>query len=168
MPTLPEPAGTSTTKEKTMKSLFLSMAIVGAVTLWYSNAQANDFRYSHGKQSSHQVQNPSRHSGYGYSRHQRWEHSDGYRRASFDSGINRRQFEQQLRIGQASRTGALTRDERKSLWSEQRAIATEERQYRSDGRFTREERQDLHKDLALASQHIYNESHDADRRQYRR
>jgi hypothetical protein len=44
------------------------------------------------------------------------------------------------------------------------SIAAEEKQFRSDCHLSRNERQDLQKDLTLASQHIYNESHDAERR----
>lgn len=202
-----------------MKSLFLPMAIVGAVVLWYSNAQAADHGRSHGRQtgnhsqqqSQHHTQNRAqnraqhhtqqysqhhsqrneghgyghrsgnsgRHEGYGHNEsrgNQRSEHgsnrfqhngrsqSGENRHAGYRQGVDQRQQNQRERIQQASRSGQLTGAERKSLWAEQRGIAAEERQYRSDGRLSRDERQDLQKDLTLASQHIYNESRDAERR----
>lgn len=194
-----------------MKSLFLPMAIVGAVVLWYSNAQAADFGRSNGHHAGnhsqqrsqhhtqyhtqhqsqqrtqhhdghgygHQSGNSGRHEGYGHNEsrgNQRSEHgsnrfqhngqgqSGENRHAGYRQGVNQRQQNQRERIQQASRSGQLTGAERRSLWAEQRGIAAEEKQYRSDGRLSRDERQDLQKDLTLASQHIYNESRDAERR----
>jgi len=79
-------------------------------------------------------------------------------------GVNQRQFNQRERIQGGVRSGELTRAERASLAAEQRGIRQEERQYRSDGRFTRDERRDVQQDLNVASRSIYNETHDADRR----
>ncbi|MRR50946.1 MAG: hypothetical protein EG825_08525 [Rhodocyclaceae bacterium] len=79
-------------------------------------------------------------------------------------GVNQRQENQRYRIAEGSRSGALTGSERRELNAEQRAIRQEERQYRSDGTLTRDERKDLYQDQKLASQHIYQETHDAERR----
>lgn len=186
-----------------MKSLFLPMAIVGAVVLWYSNAQAADHGRSHDRQTGNYSQQQSRHHtqhqnqhhegrGYGHQsgnsgRHEGYRHNESHgngrsdygfnqsqhngqgesgenRHADFRQGVDQRQQNQRERIHEASRSGQLTGAERKSLWAEQRSIAAEEKQYRADGRLSRDERQDLQKDLTLASQHIYNESHDAERR----
>jgi hypothetical protein len=81
-----------------------------------------------------------------------------------DPGVNHRQHNQQQRIQQGIRSGALTREEAKRLLNEQRAIRQEERQYKSDGVLTRDERKDLQHDLNAANQHIYNETRDAERR----
>jgi len=81
-----------------------------------------------------------------------------------DPGVNQRQRDQAYRIGQGVHSGELTRDERMALGSEQRAIRQEERQYKSDGVLTRDERRDLHQDLNASSRHIYEEKHDAERR----
>ncbi len=43
----------------------------------------------------------------------------------------------------------------------QRAIRKEERQYKSDGQFTKDERQEVRQDQAAASKEIYQEKHDA-------
>jgi hypothetical protein len=81
-----------------------------------------------------------------------------------DPGVNARQHNQHDRIAQGVRSGSLTRDEAQGLRAEQRSIRQEERQYKSDGTLTREERKDLHQDLNVASQSIYNEKHDAETR----
>ncbi len=95
----------------------------------------------------------------------------GDRYGQFDRGrpgphasVDGRQFDQHNRIEQGLRSGQLTRNEAHSLMSEQRDIRQEERQYRSDGMITRNERRDLQQDLNQASRNIYNETHDADRR----
>jgi hypothetical protein len=81
-----------------------------------------------------------------------------------DPGVNARQHNQQDRIAQGVRSGALTRDEAKGLRDEQRGIRQEERQYKSDGVLTRGERKDLQQDLNVASRNIYSEKHDAETR----
>ncbi len=81
-----------------------------------------------------------------------------------DPGVNARQHHQQQRIGQGVRSGELTRGETRRLEREQRMIRAEERQYKSDGVLTREERRDLHQDLNAAGRHIYQEKHDAQER----
>lgn len=81
-----------------------------------------------------------------------------------DPGVNARQANQHERIGQGIRSGELTRSEARQLGAEQRAIRQEERQYKSDGVLTGEERKDLRQDLRAASRDIYSEKHDAERR----
>jgi hypothetical protein len=81
-----------------------------------------------------------------------------------DPGVNARQHNQHDRIAQGVRSGSLTKDEAKGLRDEQRAIRQEERQYKSDGMLTRDERKDLHQDLNTTSRNIYNEKHDAETR----
>ena len=76
------------------------------------------------------------------------------------AGTHLRQRDQQHRIAQGVRSGALTRDEAKSLRSEGRGIRQEERAYKSDGTLTAAERKDLHQDLRQASRNIYVEKHD--------
>jgi hypothetical protein len=99
--------------------------------------------------------------GYGDAgRYGRFEHGWSGPHASVD----RREFDQRYRIEQGVRSGQLTRNEAHNLMSEQRDIRQEERQYRSDGMLTRNERRDLQQDLNQASRNIYNETHDADRR----
>ncbi len=81
-----------------------------------------------------------------------------------DPGVNQRQRNEQNRIAQGARSGELTRNEAKGLRSEQRDIRQEERAYKSDGKLTRDERQDLHQDQNVASRNIYAEKHDNDKR----
>lgn len=79
-----------------------------------------------------------------------------------DPGVNRRQRHQQERIGGGIRSGQLTKDETKKLEGEEKDIRQEERQYKSDGKLTVDERKDLHQDLNAVSKDIYNEKHDAE------
>lgn len=81
-----------------------------------------------------------------------------------DPGVNGRQHNQHHRMAQGVRSGSLTRDEAQGLRTEQRSIRQEERQYKSDGTLTRDERRDLHQDLNAASRNIYVEKHDAETR----
>ena len=62
------------------------------------------------------------------------------------------------------RNGSLTRPEAQRLYAEQHAIAAQERAYRADGVLTGDERRDLYAELRDANRHIYNQSHDDDRR----
>lgn len=87
-------------------------------------------------------------------------HADTPRRAR-DPGVNARQHNQQGRIVQGARSGELTRRETGRLASEQRDIRQLEREYKSDGTLTRDERRDLHQEQNEASRHIYNQKHDA-------
>jgi hypothetical protein len=81
-----------------------------------------------------------------------------------DPGVNQRQRNQHDRIAQGVRSGELTKDEAKGLRAGERSIRQEERQYKSDGILTRNERKDLHQDLNVSSRNIYNEKHDAETR----
>jgi hypothetical protein len=81
-----------------------------------------------------------------------------------DPDVNLRQHNQQHRIAQGVRSGALTQDEAKSLRSNERGIRQEERAYKSDGTLTAAERKDLHQDLNQASRSIYVEKHDGETR----
>ncbi|MEW5891102.1 MAG: hypothetical protein AB1768_19160 [Pseudomonadota bacterium] len=81
-----------------------------------------------------------------------------------DPAVNHRQHHQQQRIAQGVRSGELTRGEVRHLAREQRAIRAEERAYKADGHLTARERADLHRDLNRSSRHIYNEKHDAEKR----
>lgn len=81
-----------------------------------------------------------------------------------DPGVNARQHNQHDRIAQGVRSGSLTRDEAQGLRTEQRSIRQEERQYKSDGTLTRDERRDLHQELGAAGRNIHDEKHDADSR----
>jgi hypothetical protein len=81
-----------------------------------------------------------------------------------DPGVNARQADQRERIQQGIRSGELTRGEARQLVAEQRNIRQEERQYKSDGVLTGDERKDLRQDLRAASKDIYTEKHDAERR----
>ena len=73
---------------------------------------------------------------------------------------NQMQHNEAQRIKQGVQSGSLTRNEAKGLAQEQKQIRTEERAYKSDGRYTAAERQDVHQDLQQASGNIYQEKHD--------
>ena len=81
-----------------------------------------------------------------------------------DPEVNHRQHKQERRIEQGVRSGELTRQEAKGLRQEERNIRREERAFKSDGKLTRAERKDLHRDLNKASKDIYREKHDGDKR----
>jgi len=83
------------------------------------------------------------------------------------NGIDRLQHRQQVQIRQGVRDGSLTSHEARRLQGEQRRIAALERHYRADGMLTRTERRNLRGELQHASRHIYNQSHDNDRRDRR-
>lgn len=96
-----------------------------------------------------------------------WGHQRGYGNAYHGQGgrgIDRRQHQQQAQIRQGIRNGSLTRPEARHLMQEQRQIARLEQRYRADGVLTRDERRDLRGELQDANRHIYNQSHDDDRR----
>lgn len=78
-----------------------------------------------------------------------------------DRGVNARQQNQHQRVKQGVRSGELTRRETGALAREQRDIRQLEREYKSDGTLTRDERVDLHQEQNQASRHIYNQKHDA-------
>jgi Skp family chaperone for outer membrane proteins len=77
-----------------------------------------------------------------------------------DPGVNARQHNQRERIQQGVKSGELTRRETGRLAGEQRDVRQLEREYKSDGTLTAEERRDLHQEQNQASQHIYNQKHD--------
>ena len=79
-------------------------------------------------------------------------------------GLNERQANQTARIGQGVKSGALTRTEAQGLREERRDIRQLERQYKSDGALTRDERVDLHQQANQQSKEIYQEKHDDERR----
>lgn len=91
-------------------------------------------------------------------------HASGQPVRGWVPGIDRREQREMERIRQGVRSGELTRNEARRLLNEQRMIRQEEREYKSDGVLTRDERKDLLQDLNAANQHIYNETHDAERR----
>ena len=105
------------------------------------------------------------HYGWSNGNHNGWsnDNRNGGGRAN-GSQIDRMQAQEHNRIEQGIRSGQLTRFEADRLIREQRSIQAEERRYRADGVLTRAERTDLNRDLNAASQHIYNETHDAQTR----
>lgn len=189
MPPLPDHPGTQS-EEKVMKPLFISIAAVAAISLWYSSAQARENNHQsnarHSYQQNHHASPQARHNTNNrFSQHssQQWNRNAGHRDVrhsdhASQSGrdnrfadnrrtVNHTQWNQHQRIQQASHNGSLTGSERRSLGGEQRAIAAKEQQYRSDGRLSGVERRDLRSDQVIASRNIYNESHDAERRNLR-
>lgn len=84
--------------------------------------------------------------------------------ATRDPGVNAHQHRQQHRIQQGARSGELTRTETRELRSEQQQIRQMERNYKSDGQLTKQERVDLRQEQNAASRNIYAEKHDADKR----
>lgn len=80
--------------------------------------------------------------------------------------IDTRQHQQQQRIAQGLRSGALTPLEARGLRQEQRRIRHKENAYRADGVLTRWELADLQRDLNRANHRIYQEKHDRQRRYY--
>ncbi len=110
-------------------------------------------------------QDNGRHYGWTNGNHHGWDNGRGnYDSRGSHSNINQREAFQRNRIAQGVRSGELTRGEARALQFEQRRIENIEQNYRSDGRFTREERADIQRRLDRSAQHIYQETHDADRR----
>lgn len=81
-----------------------------------------------------------------------------------DPGVNKRQSSQHHRIVEGVKSGELTYSEAKSLPAGQRDIKAEEAEFKSDGKLTRAEQRELHRDLNESSRDIYREKHDGDRR----
>jgi hypothetical protein len=110
--------------------------------------------------------NRGRHYGWDNNRgrHYGWDNNRG--RATYGGGewIDRRQHQQQQRIVQGLRSGELTRHEANRLVSEQRDLRRQERVFRSDGVLSPWERGEMREDLGAAGRHIYNQTHDAQRR----
>ena len=80
------------------------------------------------------------------------------------NAIDQRQHNQADRIRQGVRSGEVTKSETRGLVKEQREIRQTERQYKSDGVLTRDERKDLRQQQNQASRHIYQEKHDGEKR----
>jgi hypothetical protein len=78
-----------------------------------------------------------------------------------DPRVNERQENQADRIRQGVRSGELTRRETRRVVETQRDIRQLERAYKSDGKLTRRERRDLHREQNQASRQIYRQKHDA-------
>jgi len=57
-------------------------------------------------------------------------------------GVDRREHKQKQRIKQGIKSGALTKEEGRALTAEQKAIRAKEREMKSDGSLTREERKE--------------------------
>jgi hypothetical protein len=79
-------------------------------------------------------------------------------------GVHQRQHNQKARIADGVRSGELTKEEARSLRTQQRAIRAEKREFKSDGQLSRAERRELHSDQNEASRDIYREKHDNDKR----
>jgi uncharacterized membrane protein YebE (DUF533 family) len=86
--------------------------------------------------------------------------------ASADT-IDRRQFNQDRRIDQGVRSGALSREEARRLEVEQARIRDMERRAKADGHVDRYERFRINQAQNAASRHIYREKHDAEGRGWR-
>ncbi|MBI3918180.1 MAG: hypothetical protein HY322_14385 [Betaproteobacteria bacterium] len=110
--------------------------------------------------------NRGRHYGWENNRGRHYGWGNDHGRPTYGGGqwIDRRQHQQQQRIVQGLRSGELTRHEANRLFSEQRDLRRQERVFRSDGVLTPWERGEMRKDLNSAGRHIYNETHDAQRR----
>ncbi len=78
--------------------------------------------------------------------------------------IDRRQSYQQQRIQQGLRSGEITRFEAARLQAEQARIAQMERRAEADGRVDRREAAAIRNAQNEASRHIYQESHDSQKR----
>jgi hypothetical protein len=86
------------------------------------------------------------------------------RSATRDPGVNARQDNQHDRIERGRHSGQLTKEESKELAETQKDIRQKEKDYKSDGVLTKDERKDLQQDLNAASKEIYSEKHDAETR----
>jgi hypothetical protein len=80
-----------------------------------------------------------------------------------DPGIQQRMQNQEQRIDQGVKSGALTPKETGRLEAEQARIRQTEQRMKSDGQLTAKERKKLNKELDNASDRIYKQKHD---RQY--
>lgn len=147
-----------------------------------------DDRFRHGQEGQHRGWENNRGNHYGWDnnrgrhygwdnnrgRHYGWDNNRGRHygwgndrgRPTYGGGqwIDRRQHQQQQRIMQGLRSGDLTRHEANRLFAEQRDLRRQERVFRSDGVLTPWERGEMREDLSSAGRHIYNQTHDAQRR----
>jgi hypothetical protein len=78
-----------------------------------------------------------------------------------DPGIQQRMQNQEQRIDQGVKSGALKPKETGRLEAEQAKIRQTEQRMKSDGQLTPNERQKLNNMQDRSSQHIYNQKHDA-------
>lgn len=79
---------------------------------------------------------------------------------SFAASIDERQQNQKERIKQGVASGELTKREVNRLSNQHFKIAKKEAIYKSDGKFTKEERLDLQTDLNKNSRKIFGQKHD--------
>jgi CRISPR/Cas system-associated endoribonuclease Cas2 len=82
------------------------------------------------------------------------------------SEIDRREWLQEQRIQNARRSGELTRSEYRQLEAEQARVRQMERNALRDGHIDRHESAQIRRAQNEASRHIYQESHDGERRGY--
>ena len=82
------------------------------------------------------------------------------------SEIDRREAIQEQRIQNARRSGELTGREHRQLEAEQARIRQMERNALRDGHIDRNEAAQIRRAQNEASRHIYQESHDSERRGY--
>ena len=82
----------------------------------------------------------------------------------WDPGVNKRQRRQRHRIGQGIKSGSLTKEEAKELIGKERDLNKLERELKSDGKLTKDERKQLHEELDALSKSIFEEKHDDERR----
>ena len=82
--------------------------------------------------------------------------------------IDRRQAYQEQRIRDGVRRGEITRREYRQLENEQANIREMERRAKADGFVDPWERAQISRAQTAASAHIYHESHDGERRWWRR
>lgn len=83
------------------------------------------------------------------------------------SQIDRRESYQERRIQQGVRSGEITRSEARQLEAEQARIRQMERNAARDGHISRSEAAQIRATQNAASRHIYQESHDSQRRSWR-
>jgi hypothetical protein len=82
--------------------------------------------------------------------------------------IDRRQAYQEQRIREGVRSGEINRREYRQLENEQARIREMERRANADGRVDPWERAQISRAQTAASAHIYHESHNGERRWWRR
>ncbi len=74
--------------------------------------------------------------------------------------VDQREMQQQARIQQGARSGALTQKEYQRLESGQQHVANMESKAKADGVVTKQERQKLRHAEDVQSRHIFNQKHD--------
>ena len=134
--------------ERTLKTL-AAASVLAIATLGTAHADGSR-GYGHGQVTVH----PGNGWAYGHNRHP----LEGLRE------INARQEEQRARIEHGFHRGAITRFEYRRLMAEQHDIQALERAFVSDGFLHPRERMELHRRMDIASQHIWHEARDHQRR----